>query len=403
MTLRTRRSLRRLGMLLTVRGRWRTRRSWARRGEEKRRWRWSTRPARRLKRRKRRSSLRTTRKRCSCSQSNTRSGNIEYRVVVPGPLDEFSRGSSLFFSPNMSFQPEPRAKRQRTTFLDNGKPDLNPAAPSQPDISSSRRPVYQPLPTSTAGPPHRAHEGPTRKRERVAVNGNYIGYYKRRRQVQHGELDDRLELVPKEWIRGKRVLDVGANAGEVSIELAQRFRAAEVVGVDIDPELTQQARRNGDFRPFFCAGLPALRLTPTRLPLVDLAWSRQAPIPRLIEDAKRLRRGEATSMAEDPSDSGADLTVEDSTYFPASLARMFGFLPHPRGLVRSYTESTAVSPRRNRRDPNYVEHLFFPENIVFETADWVNTPLQADRDGYDVIFAYVFPFSSRSQFTGAGS
>ena len=151
----------------------------------------------------------------------------------------------------MSFQPEPRAKRQRTTFLDNGKPDLNPAAPSQPDISSSRRPVYQQHPTLTAGPPSRAHEGPIRKRERVAVNGNYIGYYRRRREVQHGEVDDRLELVPKEWIRGKRVLDVGANAGEVSIELAQRFRAAEVVGVDIDPELTQQARRNGDFQTSF--------------------------------------------------------------------------------------------------------------------------------------------------------
>ena len=151
----------------------------------------------------------------------------------------------------MSFQPEPRAKRQRTTFLDNGKPDLNPAAPSQPDISSSRRPVHQQHPTSTAGPLSRAHEGPIRKRERVAVNGNYIGYYRRRREVQHGELDDRLELVPKEWIRGKRVLDVGANAGEVSIELAQRFRAAEVVGVDIDPELTQQARRNGDFQTSF--------------------------------------------------------------------------------------------------------------------------------------------------------
>jgi 7SK snRNA methylphosphate capping enzyme len=302
----------------------------------------------------------------------------------------------------MSFQPEPRAKRQRTTFLDNGKPDLNPAAPSQPDISSSRRPVHQQHPTSTAGPLSRAHEGPIRKRERVAVNGNYIGYYRRRREVQHGELDDRLELVPKEWIRGKRVLDVGANAGEVSIELAQRFRAAEVVGVDIDPELTQQARRNGE-PLFLCGRLPALRLTPIRLLLVDLAWSRQAPIPRLTEDAKRLRRGEATSMAEDPFESAADLTVEDSAYFPTSMARMFGFLPHPRGLVRSYTESNAVSPRRSRRDPNYIEHLFFPENIVFETADWVNTPLQADREGYDIIFAYVFPSLPRSRWARADS
>lgn len=308
-------------------------------------------------------------------------------------------------SPNrteMSLQPEPRAKRQRTTFLDNGKPDLNPAAPSQPDISSSRRPVYQQHPTSTAGPPARAHEGPIRKRERVAVNGNYIGYYRRRREVQHGELDDRLELVPREWIRGKRVLDVGANAGEVSIELAQRFRAAEVVGVDIDPELTQQARRNGDFNPPFFS-VHSCPLTPIRLLPVDLAWSRQAPIPRLTEDAKRLRRGEATSIAEDPSESATDLTVEDSAYFPTSLARMFGFLPHPRGLVRSYTESNAVSPRRNRRDANYVEHLFFPENIVFETADWVNTPLQADRDGYDVIFAYAFPSLPRPRWARADS
>lgn len=157
----------------------------------------------------------------------------------------------------MSLQPEPRAKRQRTTFLDNGKPDLNPAAPVQPDLSSSRRPLHRPT-FDPSGAPAKAREGPSRKRERVpAVNGNYVGYYRRRREVQHGGVDDRLELVPEEWIAGKRVLDVGANAGEVSIELAQRFRAAEVIGVDIDPDLVHQARRNGDSF-FFLSSLELL-------------------------------------------------------------------------------------------------------------------------------------------------
>ncbi|GAA5984757.1 hypothetical protein JCM10908_003490 [Rhodotorula pacifica] len=267
----------------------------------------------------------------------------------------------------MSFQPEPRAKRQRTTFLDNGKPALNPAAPSQPDLSSNRRPHLHPTSTASSGAPSRSNDNPSRKRERVAINGNYLGYYRRRREVQHGAIDERLELIPKDWIAGKRILDVGANAGEVSIELAQRFRAAEIVGVDIDPDLTQQARRN-----------------------VDLAWSRQAPVPRLTEDAASLRRnGEKDSMQDHRrgEEAGADLTVEDTAYFPTSMARMYGYLPHPRGLVRTYTEPTATSPRRNRRSQDLVENVFFPENIVFETADWVNTPLQADREGYDVIFA----------------
>lgn len=109
-----------------------------------------------------------------------------------------------------------------------------------------------------------------------------------------------------------------------------------------------------------------------------------------MSDAKKLRRGESdptSDRAEDTASEDPHLAVTDSTYFPTSMARMFGFLPHPRGLLRTRTESTAVSPRRNRRDPHYVENLFFPENILFEAADWVNTPLQADREGYDVIFA----------------
>lgn len=153
----------------------------------------------------------------------------------------------LLLAAVMSFEPAPHAKRQRTTFLDAGKPDLNPAAPVQPDIFSNRRPTH---PTPAQSSTSRPRDGQGKKRERSTANGNYLGYYRRRREVQEGDNDERLELIPNDWIKGKRVLDVGANAGEVAIELAQRFKASEVIGVDIDPELTHQARKNGAVLPF---------------------------------------------------------------------------------------------------------------------------------------------------------
>ncbi|POY74705.1 hypothetical protein BMF94_2180 [Rhodotorula taiwanensis] len=271
----------------------------------------------------------------------------------------------------MSFEPAPHAKRQRTTFLDAGKPDLNPAAPVQPDIFSNRRPTH---PTPAQSSTSRPRDGQGKKRERSTANGNYLGYYRRRREVQEGENDERLELIPIDWIKGKRVLDVGANAGEVAIELAQRFKASEVIGVDIDPELTHQARKN-----------------------VDLAWSRQVPLPQLVAEARKLRRHHGEQNGdEDEGDPRSGFKAEeqqseeiDCDYFPTSMARMFGFLPHPRGLVREYVEQDATSPRRAGRQNQHavVEIRHFPENIAFETADWVNTPIPADREGYDVIFA----------------
>lgn len=64
-------------------------------------------------------------------------------------------------------------------------------------------------------------------------------------------------------------------------------------------------------------------------------------------------------------------TVDDRTttipdYFPASCEHMFGPLPIP-------TRPTET-------------HLF-PHNVVFQTADWVNTEISEDKIGYDVVIA----------------
>lgn len=31
----------------------------------------------------------------------------------------------------------------------------------------------------------------------------------------------------------------------------------------------------------------------------------------------------------------------------------------------------------------------FPHNVVFHTADWVNTEISEDAEGYDLVIAYV--------------
>lgn len=50
--------------------------------------------------------------------------------------------------------------------------------------------------------------------------------------------------------RPLRVLDVGCGSGVVALLLAQRFEAATVVGVEIDPEAAEEAADNARLSPF---------------------------------------------------------------------------------------------------------------------------------------------------------
>lgn len=50
--------------------------------------------------------------------------------------------------------------------------------------------------------------------------GNYRGYYGKRRSGHNPyQGDERLKLIPQEWLQGQRVLDIGCNAGSVTIEI----------------------------------------------------------------------------------------------------------------------------------------------------------------------------------------
>lgn len=55
------------------------------------------------------------------------------------------------------------------------------------------------------------------------IHGNYTGYYTKRPSLS----DQRLSLLPEDFFKGKKVLDVGCNEGWVTCEIGTRqFRTA---------------------------------------------------------------------------------------------------------------------------------------------------------------------------------
>ena len=58
------------------------------------------------------------------------------------------------------------------------------------------------------------------------------------------------------WFAGKRCLDVGCNAGLVSLAVAARFGTGAMLGLDIDPALVHQASVNLSRCPCRLRGLP---------------------------------------------------------------------------------------------------------------------------------------------------
>lgn len=68
--------------------------------------------------------------------------------------------------------------------------------------------------------------------------GNFQGYYGYR-QPNH---DQRLQYLENDWFQNKQVLDVGCHTGHVTFYVAEHFQPAQIVGLDIDQQLIQQAQ-----------------------------------------------------------------------------------------------------------------------------------------------------------------
>ncbi|KAG8711502.1 hypothetical protein FRC11_002627 [Ceratobasidium sp. 423] len=161
--------------------------------------------------------------------------------------------------------------------------------------------------------------------ERAAPYGNYKGYYTKRGSQSP---DLRLKTLPPGLFKGKRILDVGCNEGWVTCEIASRYEAQEVIGVDIDAELVSRAWRHR-----------------------REVWSLQpprAPSRAALADTKEDHLGQE----------------ENDVYFPECFPSLFGPVPIPS------------------------QHSAFPNNVSFHQSNWVNQGCVADELGYNVVVAF---------------
>ncbi|KAM0751760.1 Bin3-domain-containing protein [Meredithblackwellia eburnea MCA 4105] len=68
--------------------------------------------------------------------------------------------------------------------------------------------------------------------------GNYFNYYFHRTAAVP---DARLALLPTNLFKGAKVLDLGCNAGKLTIEVVTHLEAVKSLGVDLDPVLIEKA------------------------------------------------------------------------------------------------------------------------------------------------------------------
>ncbi|MFH4977327.1 hypothetical protein AB6A40_004036 [Gnathostoma spinigerum] len=169
-----------------------------------------------------------------------------------------------------------RSKRQSLSEL--------PEKPSSVDESSST------LTTSVDAEKTKCTERNIKKakmNERFRF-GNFDRYYGCRLETGCSR-DPRLVVMKKEWFEMKSVLDIGCNAGYVTLSIAKDFEPRRIVGIDIDDHLVGVARKNirhycdqdieliGKFPASFSLRYGPLSALPARIStrFPDNVWFRQ--------------------------------------------------------------------------------------------------------------------------------
>lgn len=127
------------------------------------------------------------------------------------------------------------------------RPASSSTAPLSPEAPVAK---FDESPQAVPVGPHGSIRGPSKWKSGRAVfeHGNYAEYYGYRLANPEREEEPRLVALRarfgNEVFLGKEVLDVGCNAGLVSLAVAGSFGAKRVVGVDIDANLIDQAQAN---------------------------------------------------------------------------------------------------------------------------------------------------------------
>ncbi|GAA5873629.1 hypothetical protein JCM16303_001188 [Sporobolomyces ruberrimus] len=110
-------------------------------------------------------------------------------------------------------------------------------------------------PSTSSGAPPLSARAKDAIHHRATPYGNYKNYYTFRPASTSisdpsepapppaSTVDQRLELLSPSLFKGKRVLDLGTNAGKISHDLRTVYEPEEVLGVDIDEVLIEDAKR----------------------------------------------------------------------------------------------------------------------------------------------------------------
>uniref|UniRef100_A0AC34FGV4 RNA methyltransferase n=1 Tax=Panagrolaimus sp. ES5 TaxID=591445 RepID=A0AC34FGV4_9BILA len=89
---------------------------------------------------------------------------------------------------------------------------------------------------------------PTKKKQKQKETsekfryGNFHRYYGNR--LKGLQRDPRLDVFVKEWFQRRNILDIGCNAGYLTLSIAKEFEPAWILGIDIDSHLVGVARAN---------------------------------------------------------------------------------------------------------------------------------------------------------------
>ena len=175
------------------------------------------------------------------------------RSVLRGPP---SRTVDSIVSPVLRPDPAQIRKRRRTVSecsreaAASASKALHFRRSSSPDVSMTSTPrKMRRLSFGSGGSKVKKQEEETKTptpmkfaKNPVFKHGNYSRYYGYR--TPEMEPDLRLQYFRLEWFEGKDVLDIGCNAGHVTLAVAKLFHPQKIVGMDIDPNLIRAARQN---------------------------------------------------------------------------------------------------------------------------------------------------------------
>eukprot|EP00761_Pharyngomonas_kirbyi_P013413 gb/GECH01013442.1/.p1 GENE.gb/GECH01013442.1/~~gb/GECH01013442.1/.p1 ORF type:complete len:371 (+),score=78.27 gb/GECH01013442.1/:1-1113(+) len=199
---------------------------------------------------------------------------------------------------------------------------------------------------------HTDKEKESLNQHQVPIYGNYKSYYEKRREKN--KIDSRLTCLKSSWFKNAKCLDIGCNSGKMPIEIAENFECKSVMGVDIDNELIDQARKH---------------------------------VRNLVEEM----------AAEDEILNESDLAFIPKGYFPISCEISHGKLPLMNNILTSTNNKSNQDSDKDKfevnKNPSKNDSTEkssktrpqFPYNISFVCANFIGDRVQIDSESNETI------------------